>query len=125
MQTGGAKPPLLLGPALGLAAVDIIPQSLSDTKSAAVSHLNPPAVSAISPAHTDTMFTTTLFSHIAGILNTRVGMSARVRTLQRVANAPPKFPECYKGNVVPESVWDSRGSSPLTYGLSTRPLCAR
>jgi len=115
---------MLFGPALGLAAVDIIPQSLSDTKSAAVSHLNPPAVSAISPAHTDTMFTTTLFSHIAGILNTRVGKSARVRAVPRLARAPPGVPGCYKGNV-PESVWESRGTAPLTYGLSTRPLCAR
>ena len=116
---------MLFGPALGLAAVDIIPQSLSDTKSAAVSHLNPPAVSAISPAHTDTMFTTTLFSHIAGILNTRVGMSVRVRAVPRLASAPPEVPGCYKGNVVPESVWETGGSAPLTYGLSTRPLCAR
>ena len=71
-----------------------------------------------SPAHTDTMVTTTLCCHIAGILNT-------VQEVQRVASAPLKVPGWHKGNVVPESVWESRGAAAFTFGLSSRPLCAR
>jgi hypothetical protein len=70
VQTGGAEPPLLLGPALGVATV-------GDTKSVAVSHPSPPANI---PAHTGTIVTTTL-CYIAGILNIRAGMTGQCNGL--------------------------------------------
>ena len=117
MQTGGAEPPLLLGPALGLPAVDRIPSRSVTLNLLQYRTAHPP----FSPAHTDKMDTANLCSHIAGKANTVQECLA----MQRVASAPPEVPGCYKGNFVPETVWESRGAAALTFGLSTRPLCAR
>ena len=81
MQTGGAELPLLLGPVLGVATVDRIPQSLSDNKSAAVSHRTAPPLPLPRIQHIQTVVTTTFCSDIAGILNISAGMSGQCNGL--------------------------------------------
>ena len=82
MQTGGAEPQLLLFFALGQSPVNRIPSRSVTLNLPQYRTAHPP----YSPAHTDTMFTTTLCCHIAGIL-IRVQECLAV---QRVASAPPK-----------------------------------
>ena len=135
VHTGGAETPLLLVPVLGLATVDRILQSLGDTKSDAGSRSNlPPPTPAVGAClqsnkehkQTHKGYNYLLFSHF-GHTNYRC---RNVWAVQRVASAPPGIPRCYEGNVVTESVWESRGAAALTFGFSVdrfvpeKPSCS-